>query len=145
MRLYYSNRIFMGFCCVCCEVLYLALFLLHLPAYQTLGLMDVQVSEEGEQDRLRWWLLGGRQAHTSCCASWVGCPRTLMRVSQHKEHPAAPALISLLWHVVGEPPCSPGADRCASVVSCRRVLARACAGTRAPVASRQGWPLAAPG
>lgn len=48
VRLYYSNRIFMGFCCVCCEVLYLALFLLHLPAYQTLGLMDVQVSKEGK-------------------------------------------------------------------------------------------------
>lgn len=43
VRLYYSNRIFMGFCCVCCEVLYLALFLLHLPEYQTLGLLDVQL------------------------------------------------------------------------------------------------------
>lgn len=43
VRLYYSNRIFMGFCCVCCEVLYLALFLLHLPLYQTFGLLDVQI------------------------------------------------------------------------------------------------------
>lgn len=43
MRLYYSNRIFMGFCCICCEVLYLALFLLHLPTYQQLGLLDVQL------------------------------------------------------------------------------------------------------
>jgi CDP-diacylglycerol--inositol 3-phosphatidyltransferase len=43
VRLYYSNRIFMGFCCVCCEVLYLALFLLHIPMYQTLGLIDVQI------------------------------------------------------------------------------------------------------
>jgi len=43
VRLYYSNRIFMGFCCVCCEVLYLALFLLHVPFYQQLGLIDVQL------------------------------------------------------------------------------------------------------
>lgn len=43
VRLYYSNRIFMGFCCVCCEVLYLALFLLHIPAYQALGRIDVQL------------------------------------------------------------------------------------------------------
>jgi CDP-diacylglycerol--inositol 3-phosphatidyltransferase len=35
VRLYYSNRLFMGFCCVCCEVAYLALFLLHVPAYRT--------------------------------------------------------------------------------------------------------------
>lgn len=60
VRLYYSNRIFMGFCCVCCEVLYLALFLLHLPAYQTWGLMDVRVSQRrASRVRLRWWLFGG--------------------------------------------------------------------------------------
>ncbi|GAX81196.1 hypothetical protein CEUSTIGMA_g8629.t1 [Chlamydomonas eustigma] len=29
VRTYYSNRIFMGFCCVCCEVLYLALYGLY--------------------------------------------------------------------------------------------------------------------
>lgn len=28
VRYYYTHRIFMGFCCVCCEVLYLALYLL---------------------------------------------------------------------------------------------------------------------
>jgi hypothetical protein len=43
VRLYYSNRIFMGFCCVCCEVLYLALFLLHVPAYNSWAVIDVQV------------------------------------------------------------------------------------------------------
>jgi CDP-diacylglycerol--inositol 3-phosphatidyltransferase len=34
VRTYYSNRIFMGFCCINCEVLYLSLFLLRLPAFQ---------------------------------------------------------------------------------------------------------------
>jgi len=29
VRTYYSNRMFMGFCCVCCEVLYLALYGLY--------------------------------------------------------------------------------------------------------------------
>lgn len=28
---YYSNRIFMGFCCVCCEVLYLCVYALYFP------------------------------------------------------------------------------------------------------------------
>ena len=27
VRFYYSSRAFMGFCCICCEVLYLALYL----------------------------------------------------------------------------------------------------------------------
>ncbi|KAF8063667.1 PIS1 [Scenedesmus sp. PABB004] len=39
VRTYYRNRLFMGFCCVCCEVAYLALYLLHLPAYQDAGLL----------------------------------------------------------------------------------------------------------
>ncbi|KAK9806931.1 hypothetical protein WJX72_007882 [[Myrmecia] bisecta] len=37
VRFYYSNRIFMGFCCVSCEVLYLTVYLLswtHTPAMQ---------------------------------------------------------------------------------------------------------------
>ena len=34
VRTYYSNRIFMGFCCVCCEVCYLALYLLHWPDWR---------------------------------------------------------------------------------------------------------------
>lgn len=29
IRFYYSSRIFMGFCCICCEVLYMALYLWH--------------------------------------------------------------------------------------------------------------------
>ncbi|KAF6261545.1 phosphatidylinositol synthase [Scenedesmus sp. NREL 46B-D3] len=45
VRTYYRNRIFMGFCCVCCEVMYLALFLLHLPAYQQLGLLPLQLPQ----------------------------------------------------------------------------------------------------
>ena len=28
VRYYYTHRIFMGFCCVCCEVLYLAIYML---------------------------------------------------------------------------------------------------------------------
>lgn len=37
VRLYYRSRVFMGFCCVCCEVLYLALFLLSFPEFQVTG------------------------------------------------------------------------------------------------------------
>lgn len=33
----------MGFCCICCEVLYLALFMLHLPAYQHFALLPIQL------------------------------------------------------------------------------------------------------
>jgi CDP-diacylglycerol--inositol 3-phosphatidyltransferase len=36
VRLYYSNRIFMGFCCVCCEVLWLSLFALGSPELRSL-------------------------------------------------------------------------------------------------------------
>lgn len=32
MRTYYKHRLFMGFCCVCCEVLYLCLYGLAFPA-----------------------------------------------------------------------------------------------------------------
>ncbi|KAI3436390.1 hypothetical protein D9Q98_005807 [Chlorella vulgaris] len=31
---YYRSRLFMGYCCICCEVLYLALYLLSWPQYQ---------------------------------------------------------------------------------------------------------------
>jgi CDP-diacylglycerol--inositol 3-phosphatidyltransferase len=34
VRAYYSSRMFMGFCCICCEVLYLALYLLSWPLWQ---------------------------------------------------------------------------------------------------------------
>jgi CDP-diacylglycerol--inositol 3-phosphatidyltransferase len=37
VRTYYSNRLFMGFCCVCCEVEYLALYLLAWPQWQGMG------------------------------------------------------------------------------------------------------------
>lgn len=42
VRFYYSNRLFMGFCCVCCEVEYLCLYLLSWPRFQKLGLMALQ-------------------------------------------------------------------------------------------------------
>ena len=34
VRFYYQHRLFMGFCCICCEVLYLSLYLLHFPGFQ---------------------------------------------------------------------------------------------------------------
>ena len=34
VRFYYQHRLFMGFCCICCEVLYLSLYLLHFPDFQ---------------------------------------------------------------------------------------------------------------
>ena len=33
VRAYYRSRLFMGFCCICCEVLYLMLYLLSWPQY----------------------------------------------------------------------------------------------------------------
>jgi CDP-diacylglycerol--inositol 3-phosphatidyltransferase len=33
VRAYYRSRLFMGFCCICCEVLYLALYLLSWQTY----------------------------------------------------------------------------------------------------------------
>nr|GLL47572.1 CDP-diacylglycerol--inositol 3-phosphatidyltransferase 1-like [Ipomoea trifida] len=41
-KAYYGNRIFMGYCCVSCEVLYITLFL--LPQNQTENLFDVLLS-----------------------------------------------------------------------------------------------------
>nr|GMD90648.1 probable CDP-diacylglycerol--inositol 3-phosphatidyltransferase 2 [Ipomoea batatas] len=41
-KAYYGNRIFMGYCCVSCEVLYITLFL--LPENQTENLFDVLLS-----------------------------------------------------------------------------------------------------
>ena len=32
---------FMGFCCICCEVEYLCLYLLHWPRFQQLGLLPL--------------------------------------------------------------------------------------------------------
>ena len=37
VRAYYRSRLFMGFCCICCEVLYLALYLLSWQQYRDLG------------------------------------------------------------------------------------------------------------
>jgi len=39
----------MGFCCICCEVMYLALFILHIPHYQQLWLIPVQLPESLQQ------------------------------------------------------------------------------------------------
>ncbi len=34
VRAYYSHRLFMGFCCIACEVLYLAIYCLAWPQFQ---------------------------------------------------------------------------------------------------------------
>mmetsp|Transcript_15860 Transcript_15860/g.34219 ORF Transcript_15860/g.34219 Transcript_15860/m.34219 type:complete len:241 (+) Transcript_15860:99-821(+) len=34
VRKYYQHRIFMGFCCVCCEVLYLVIYAMYFPELQ---------------------------------------------------------------------------------------------------------------
>lgn len=59
VRHYYRSRLFMGFCCVCCEVLYLALFLLHWPAARAWRPLPLRVPA-----RLAAWLEGG--AHFNC-------------------------------------------------------------------------------
>jgi CDP-diacylglycerol--inositol 3-phosphatidyltransferase len=41
VRVYYSNRIFMGFCCICCEVLYLCCYLLAFPAFSSAWLVPL--------------------------------------------------------------------------------------------------------
>lgn len=43
MRFYYRQRLFMGFCCVCCEILYLSLYLLHFPDFQRWPLLPLQL------------------------------------------------------------------------------------------------------
>ena len=43
VRCYYRRRAFMCFCCVCCEVLYLALYLLHWPAFRAWRPLPVHV------------------------------------------------------------------------------------------------------
>ena len=43
VRCYYRRRLFMCFCCVCCEVLYLALYLLHWPAFRAWRPLPVHV------------------------------------------------------------------------------------------------------
>lgn len=41
MRLYYRHRLFMGFCCISCEVLYLSLYILHWPQYRAWALVPL--------------------------------------------------------------------------------------------------------
>lgn len=41
VRLYYQHRLFMGFCCICVEVLYLLLYLLAQPQFSTWGLLAI--------------------------------------------------------------------------------------------------------
>ncbi|KAL3157167.1 hypothetical protein ABBQ38_001407 [Trebouxia sp. C0009 RCD-2024] len=43
VRLYYQKRIFMGFCCVSCEVLYLMSFLCSQPDYQRWVLLPISL------------------------------------------------------------------------------------------------------
>lgn len=50
VRFYYQQRLFMGFCCVCCEVLYLCLYLLAWPQYRAWGVLPLPQT---------WLQLGG--------------------------------------------------------------------------------------
>jgi hypothetical protein len=43
VRFYYRQRLFMGFCCVCCEILYLSLYLLHFPGFQRAPLVPLHL------------------------------------------------------------------------------------------------------
>lgn len=47
VRFYYRHRLFMGFCCICCEVLYLALYLLHFERYQSWPAVQLPRSFQG--------------------------------------------------------------------------------------------------
>ncbi|KAG2492576.1 hypothetical protein HYH03_009237 [Edaphochlamys debaryana] len=38
VRLYYSNRVFMGYCCICCEVLYLVIYASMWPGVMGIAL-----------------------------------------------------------------------------------------------------------
>ncbi|BDA47806.1 CDP-diacylglycerol-inositol 3-phosphatidyltransferase [Coccomyxa sp. Obi] len=66
VRFYYRQRLFMGFCCVCCEVLYLSLYLLHFKSYQRWPLVPVP-------------LLGALQPHLNGAAAELeGVPLALV-------------------------------------------------------------------
>jgi CDP-diacylglycerol--inositol 3-phosphatidyltransferase len=41
VRTYYKHRLFMGFCCICCEVLYLCMYLLSWQQYKQWALLPL--------------------------------------------------------------------------------------------------------
>jgi CDP-diacylglycerol--inositol 3-phosphatidyltransferase len=41
VRTYYKHRLFMGFCCICCEVLYLSMYLLSWQQYKQWALLPL--------------------------------------------------------------------------------------------------------
>ena len=61
VRFYYQHRLFMGFCCICCEVLYLSLYLLHFPDFQTWPAVSLHLPPS-----LRQHLPGQLPDPTSC-------------------------------------------------------------------------------
>ncbi|KAL6768283.1 CDP-diacylglycerol-inositol 3-phosphatidyltransferase 1 [Auxenochlorella protothecoides] len=63
VRFYYQQRLFMGFCCVCCEVLYLCLYLLAWPQYRAWGVLPLPQT---------WLQLGGSAG--VCSAEARGIP-----------------------------------------------------------------------
>lgn len=67
VRLYYSQRIFMGFCCICCEVEYLALYLLSTPRYQKAYLIPLQLPKAVLQ-------LAAGTGFQSAVVGWQGLP-----------------------------------------------------------------------
>ena len=76
VRCYYRYRLFMGFCCVCCEVLYLALYLLHWPAFRAWRLLPVPLPAA-----LAAWLqgaFGDCLLRGACPVHWAEKPRQLL-------------------------------------------------------------------
>ncbi len=52
MRTYYKYRLFMGFCCVCCEVLYLSLYGLAFPALASWRIKELPLTIPPELTKL---------------------------------------------------------------------------------------------
>jgi CDP-diacylglycerol--inositol 3-phosphatidyltransferase len=71
VRTYYKYRLFMGFCCVCCEVLYLCLYGLAFPETRELWRLDgVRVALPVQILALepgQFLLSMPRHCTTSCC------------------------------------------------------------------------------
>lgn len=69
VRAYYSNRIFMGFCCICCEVCYLSLYLLAQPGYADAWTLAVPLP-----GWLRAWLAASGLVPPSSLDGWRRLP-----------------------------------------------------------------------
>ena len=73
LSLYYRERIFMGVCCISCEVLYLALYLLHWRDGFLTHSLDVRLPDS--LNRLLQWEPLAR--HSGCLRKYPGLPAQL--------------------------------------------------------------------